>query len=134
MKKPAFLLTILAVVVFAFAQLTTSKNKEIHHEAITYADPEFPEGVKAIIDKSCYGCHSEKGKNDDAKEALRWDLMGEYDKEKLVSIMDEIIEVIEKQEMPPEKFLERFPDNKPSDEQYATLKAWAEGEADKLLE
>ena len=44
---------------------------------------------------------------------MRWDLMGEYDKEKLVSVMDEIIEVIEKQEMPPEKFLEKYPDNKP---------------------
>ncbi len=134
MKKPAFLLTILAIVVFAFTQLTGPKNEGVHYKTIAYDDPEFPEDVKAIIDKSCYGCHSEKGRNDDAKEALRWDLMGEYEKEKLVSVMDEIIEVIDKQEMPPEKFLEKFPDNKPSDEEYAALKAWAEGEADKLLE
>ena len=59
--------------------------------------------------------------------------MDGYDKTKMVSIMDDIIEVIEKKKMPPEKFLEHKPDAKPTDEEYATLMKWAEKEADKLL-
>jgi mono/diheme cytochrome c family protein len=94
----------------------------------------FPENVKAVIDKSCYGCHSENGRSDDAKDALRWDMLNEYDKEKLVSVLDEIIEVIEKEEMPPEKFLEKKPEVKPTEDEYAILLEWAELEAEKLFE
>lgn len=94
---------------------------------------EFPADVQSVIDKSCYGCHSINGKSDDAKNALRWDNMHEYDKKKMLSVMDEIIEVIEKQEMPPKKFLANKPEAKPSEQEYAILKAWAEAEADKLL-
>jgi hypothetical protein len=61
-------------------------------------------------------------------------MLNEYDKEKLVSVMDEIIEVIEKEEMPPEKFLEKKPEAKPTEDEYAILFEWAEQEADKLFE
>lgn len=133
MKKLALLLTVSTFVVFVFSQLTTLKthNEQDH----TFSDDyEFPENVKAVIDKSCFGCHSENGRSDDAKDALRWDKMNEYDKEKLISVMDEIIEVIEKEEMPPEKFLENKPEAKPSEDEYAILLEWAELEAENLLE
>ncbi len=134
MKKLALLFSISAFVVFVFSQLTTTKTAPDHFGKNIKDAPEIPENVKKVIDKSCYGCHSEDGRSDDAKDALRWDMMGEYDKAKLVSVMDEIIEVIEKEEMPPEKFLERKPEIKPTEEEYAILKQWAEQEADKLLE
>jgi uncharacterized membrane protein len=134
MKKLTILLSISAFVVFGFSQLTSPKATKKHYDKIVSDAPEFPEDVKAVIDKSCYGCHSQDGRSDDAKDALRWDMMEEYDKAKLVSVMDEIIEVIEKEEMPPKKFLEKKPEVKPTAEEYATLKQWAEKEADKLLE
>jgi hypothetical protein len=134
MKKFALILSVSAFVMIAFFQLTPLKSSDDHHSEYKVDGPEFPEDVKAVIDKSCYGCHSEKGKSDDAKDALRWDMLGEYDKAKLVSVMDEIIETIEKEEMPPEKFLEKKPEVKPTQEEYALLLKWAEGEADKLLE
>jgi mono/diheme cytochrome c family protein len=132
MKKLALLLTVSTFVVFVFSQLTTQKK---HNELdLSYSDDiEIPENVKAVIDKSCFGCHSENGRSDDAKDALRWDMLNEYDKEKLVSVMDEIIEVIEKEEMPPEKFLKNKPEAKPTEDEYAILLEWAELEADKLL-
>lgn len=133
MKKLALLLTASAFVVFVFSQLTTVKNNE-EHRVVRSDEIVFPENVKAVIDKSCYGCHSENGRSDDAKDALRWDMLNEYDKEKLVSVMDEIIEVIEKEEMPPEKFLEKKPEAKPTEDEYAILFEWAEQEADKLFE
>lgn len=134
MKKITLLLCLSAFVLFSFSRYTTEKPTKNPYSKIVYDAPEFPEDVKAVIDKSCYGCHSEKGRSDDAKDALRWDIMGEYDKAKLISAMDEIIEVIEKQEMPPEKFLANKPEAKPTEEEYAILLKWAEEEADKLLE
>lgn len=133
MKKLALLLAVSAFVVFVFTQLTTVKNNK-EYMAVQSDDIVFPENVKAVIDKSCYGCHSENGRSDDAKDALRWDKLNEYDKEKLVSVMDEIIEVIEKEEMPPKKFLEKKPEVKPTEDEYAILFKWAELEAEKLFE
>lgn len=133
MKKLSFLIVASAFVIVCFSQLTATKT--ITKNSSDHTDEyEFPENIKAVIDKSCFGCHSQDGKSDDAKDALRWDLMGEYDKEKLISVLDEIIEVIEKQEMPPEKFLEKKPEAKPTEAEYAALMEWAEAEADRLLE
>jgi mono/diheme cytochrome c family protein len=133
MKKLVVLLAASAFVVFVFSQLTTVKI-DLENKATPHDDIVFPENVKAVIDKSCYGCHSENGRSDDAKDALRWDMLNEYDKEKLVSVLDEIIEVIEKEEMPPEKFLEKKPEAKPTEDEYAILLEWAELEAEKLFE
>jgi hypothetical protein len=133
MKKFSFLLVISAFVIVCFSQLTSTKATTAYNSGHS-DDYAFPEDIKAVIDKSCFGCHSQDGKSDEAKDALRWDLMGEYDKEKLISVLDEIIEVIEKQEMPPEKFLERKPEVKPTEAEYAALMEWAEAEAEKLLE
>ena len=131
MKRSGILLVATAFVIAIFIQMKL--NRENSSASETMEEYKFPKKVKAIIDKSCYGCHSEKGRSDDAKEALRWDMMGEYDKGKLVSVMDEIIEVIEKEEMPPKKMVERKPEIKPTEKEYATLMKWAEKEADKLL-
>jgi len=93
----------------------------------------YPEDVKAVIDNSCYGCHSEKGQSDKAKKALRWDTFGELSNAKKVAALDGIIEVMQNEEMPPGKFLEKYPDTKPSAKDVKTLIKWANKEADKLM-
>lgn len=134
MKTLSLLMIAVLVTVITFMQLTTKKTSGLKNTEETTDEFVLPENIKAIVDKSCFGCHSADGKSDEAKEALRWDQMGEYDKEKLIAVYDEIIEVIEEMEMPPKKFLERFPDARPSDEEYAALLDWAEVEAEKLFE
>ena len=47
--------------------------------------------------------------------------------------MDEIIEVVEEEKMPPKKMVEKKPEIKPTEKEYASLMKWAEKEADKLL-
>ena len=133
MKRFGIILTIAAFVAAVFIQMKVNKNKHEHNFSNTVEEYKFPKKVKAVIDKSCYGCHSENGKSDDAKDALRWDKLTEYDKAKLVATMDGIIEAIEKQEMPPKKMVEKKPEIKPTEKEYATLLKWAEKEADKLL-
>ena len=133
MKRFGILLTISAFIVAAFIQMNINKKSTVDTTYSTLEEYKFPKKVKATIDKSCYGCHSEKGKSDDAKEALRWDLMAEYDKTKLVSVMDAIIEVVEEQSMPPKKMLEKKPDLKPTDKEYEDMAKWADKEAEKLM-
>jgi len=133
MKRFGILFVISAFVVAVFIQMNISKTAKIDSESVTIETYKYPKKVQAVIDKSCYGCHSEDGKSDDAKDALRWDKMHEYDKAKLVSVMDEIIDVMEEKEMPPKKFLEKKPEVAPTEKESKTLINWAEKEADKLL-
>ncbi len=133
MKRSGILFVLSAFVLASFIQMNISKNAKTESESNPLEEYKFPKKVKAIIDKSCYGCHSVDGKSDDAKDALRWDKMHEYDKAKLVSVMDDIIEVTGEKKMPPKKFLEKKPDWKPTDKEYQTLSKWADKEAGKLL-
>jgi mono/diheme cytochrome c family protein len=129
MKKPALLIITSLFVISGFVQLTFHNDNEVSESNAV----KIPKKVQEVLDKSCFGCHSESGKSDKAKDALRLDHLNEYDKTKLVSTLDEIIEVIEKKEMPPEKFLANKPEAKPTDEEYKILMDWAEKEADKLV-
>lgn len=133
MKRFGVLFVFAAFILAGFIQMNISDNINVSAESSTLDEYKYSKKVKAVIDKSCYGCHSDKGQSDKAKDALRWDLMAEYDKAKLVSVLDEIIEVSEKHEMPPEKFLAKKPEMKPTEKEYKTLAKWAEKEADKLL-
>ncbi len=133
MKRSGIIFVLSAFVFAVFIQMNISKTARTESKSNPSEEYKFPKKVKAVIDKSCYGCHSVDGKSDDAKDALRWDKMHEYDKAKLVSVMDDIIEVVEKGEMPPKKFLEKKPDVKPTEKEYQTLSKWADKEAEKLL-
>lgn len=93
----------------------------------------IPDNVKAIIDKSCFGCHNTDSKNDKAKEKLDLKTIDSLDKSKMIHALKEITETVEENEMPPAKFLEKFPDKKLSDNEKKTLMDWAKNEAKSLM-
>ena len=89
--------------------------------------------IKPILDAKCVGCHSADSKNEKAKEKLIWANLSTMDKKAAASTLDEVVEVLEKGEMPPAKFLERFPDKKLTDKEAKSLKKWADKSASKML-
>lgn len=89
--------------------------------------------VKPIIDAKCLGCHSADSKNEKAKEKLIWANLSTMDKKAVASTLDEMVEVLEKGEMPPAKFLERYPDKKLTDKEAKSLRKWADKSASKML-
>jgi len=93
----------------------------------------LPADVKTVVDNKCYGCHSVDGQSDEAKEALMWDSIPHYSKARQSSILDNIAEVLDKNEMPPEDFLKEHPDAKLSPAESQLLKNWAETTADELM-
>ncbi len=94
----------------------------------------MPDDVKAIIEKSCFGCHNTDSKNDKAKEKLDLKTIDSLDKTKMIHALKEIVEVVEEDEMPPAKFLEKFPDKKLTDAEKKTLMDWANNEAKALMQ
>lgn len=95
---------------------------------------EMPENIKAIVDKSCFGCHNSESQNEDAKEDLNFSTFNELSKIKKLGTLKHISEVVEKGEMPPKRFLERFPDKKLSEEETNMLTEWVKKESSALIE
>jgi uncharacterized membrane protein len=89
--------------------------------------------VKPIIDAKCLGCHSADSKNEKAKEKLIWANLSTMDKKAAAAALDEVVEVIEKNEMPPAKFLERYPDKKLTEKEAKSLRKWADKSASKMM-
>ena len=94
---------------------------------------EIPADVKEILKTSCYDCHSQESSNKKAKDALNFDKWDDYKDSKKISKLDAICEVISKDEMPPEKHLEKYPEKVLSDDQKVTVCSWTDKEADKLM-
>jgi mono/diheme cytochrome c family protein len=99
--------------------------------ATTYTDAALPDNVKAVVDQKCYGCHNVNSKNEKGKAKLDWDALDKMKKSKRLAAMDKIAEVLEKGEMPPQKFLDNKPEAKLSESDLATLKEWSAGKKKK---
>jgi uncharacterized membrane protein len=93
----------------------------------------MPDNVKAIIDKSCFGCHNTDSKNEDAKEALDFKKLDGLSSMKKISAYKHIGETVEENEMPPKKFLQNYPDKALTDKEKKELIAWAKKEAETLV-
>jgi mono/diheme cytochrome c family protein len=93
----------------------------------------MPENIKAIVDKSCFGCHNTDSQNEDAKEELDFKTFDTLSKVKKVGALRHIAEVVEEGEMPPKRFLERFPDRKLTEEEAKILTEWVKKEAEALI-
>jgi hypothetical protein len=52
---------------------------------------------------------------------------------KKVGIMQDMVDILKKGDMPPAKYVAKYPDRAPSIEQKDTIIKWAQAESDKLL-
>lgn len=121
-RKSLFSVFILISMV-AFSAKNPSETKTV----------KMPDDVKGIIEKSCFGCHNTDSKNDKAKEKLDLKTIDSLDKSKMIHALKEIAEVVEENDMPPAKFLEKYPDKKLTDSEKKILMDWANNEAKSLM-
>lgn len=127
MKQKSIIPGILILFLFVpFVVVPTEKTTDTSPRKI-------PANVKAIIDRSCFGCHNTDSRNEDAKEDLDFKKFDTLTQFKMIGTYKKIGEMLEKQKMPPSKFLDRFPEKKLTDEETSVLMNWAKREADALL-
>ncbi|MCY1719070.1 heme-binding domain-containing protein [Prolixibacteraceae bacterium Z1-6] len=93
----------------------------------------MPDNVKAVVDKSCFGCHNTDSRNEDAKEDLDFKKLDKLSTIKKIGTYKKIGEAIEKEEMPPKKFIERYPEKQLTDEEKQILLTWTKKEAETLV-
>ena len=93
----------------------------------------FPSNVATILENSCFQCHTGASRNADAKKELNFSEWDKYSVIKKVGKLKEICETTSKEEMPPQKFLNKFPQKKLSDEQVSVLCNWVKTESQNLV-
>lgn len=122
--KSIFSILTSAFLFFTFA--TTAEN-------LPAPKANMPDDVEAIVKKSCFGCHNTASKNEDGKEALDFKKLDGLSKIKQISAYKEISDVLEAGEMPPKKFIQKYPDKKLSNDEVKRLIAWSKKEAEALV-
>jgi len=127
MRNKRNFLFVLVVLLFASFMVSAAENPT-ESKAV-----KMPDNVKAIIDKSCFGCHNTDSKNDKGKEKLNLSTFDTLTKNKMIATYKGMAEVVEENEMPPAKFLEKNPDKKLSDSDKKILMDWANNEAKALM-
>ena len=136
MKKNTFLnLVVISIAVLAIISLSAFNiNIESEKRLLSSEDTfEIPEDIQNIFDKSCFGCHNVDAKSDKAKKKLMIDQMHELSKAKLIAALGDIKDVVEEGDMPPKKFLDKYPDKAMTEEETKMIKEWADKATDALL-
>ena len=92
------------------------------------------EDGKAILESTCYDCHSSTSSAKLAKSALNLEQWDEYSVSKKISRLEKICDMLEKGKMPPEKYLKSHPEKALSAEQKEVVCQWTKEESEKLME
>lgn len=123
------LLPFMAIILFVAAQqytpVVTSPPEDI--------ELGWPDDVMALLERSCFNCHTNDGSSTKAKDALNFSNWEEYKLTKKIGRLNEISEEVKEKKMPPEKYLDKYPDKALTDEEIGILTNWANDEAEKLM-
>ncbi len=135
MKKRAGLFTSIVLVAFSYIMLSYTTEKNNENTGLTdIVSIDIPDDVMAIIDNKCYGCHNNESKSSKSKGKLNFDKFKDgYSKSKTISKLGKISKDLHKNEMPPEKFLAKYPDKTLTADESKLIIDWAEGQRKTLI-
>ena len=136
--KKTISLSLLALGLVAFLSAFSFQNGPIESEKNINSSEskveDFPEDVAKILKVHCMDCHVTASKNDKAKDKLNFDKWDQLNMMKKTGKLNDIIKVVEEGEMPPEKYLNHYPDKKLTEDQVKVITKWAQGTMDSFKE
>ncbi len=136
MKNPIFSRFVLFAAVLALPAFTFTTGRSFFNpvnppqEKVT---PDFPDSVQKVFESSCFDCHSDRSANDKALSKMNLSEWGQLSAAKKVGKMQDIIDKLNKGDMPPAKYVAKYPDRAPSKDQKDILIKWATEESNKLM-
>lgn len=119
----------IALIVIAGGMFILFQSNQPNPELIT----QMPEEVSTLLESRCYGCHTTGAKSDDALKAVNFSEWANYKVSKQVAVLGDISNVVEKDKMPPEKYVKNNPEKELTDVQKKLIIDWTKEASDKLL-
>ncbi len=120
-------------IVLSIILIHTMMLKGNSHPNTTEPKDDFPKKVSGILSNSCYDCHTTGSQADKALDALDFKQWEAYKLTKKISLLTKICEVVEKGEMPPEKYLNKNPGKALSESDIKTICNWTKKESENLI-
>ena len=133
MKKSFLALTFAFFSMFLFLRFNMPAKLDDENDVMKAEKFKIPDDIQPILKKSCWGCHNSESRNEKAKGKLSFDQLEKMKKREVVGLLGKINEELKKGEMPPPKFLEKFTDAKPTDQEVQSLLSWTDKAADKMM-
>jgi hypothetical protein len=127
----ALLFAIIAMMAFIYPSRPSVIFQEKPQQ--TKAVSPFPENIAKIFENSCFDCHSDASSNEKALAKMNLSKWNDLSAAKKVGKLQDIEDILKKGDMPPAKYVDRYPDHAPSQEQKDIIIKWAETESDKLM-
>ena len=113
--------TIVIIVMMIAMPSPAISSSETSNTALTSS---IPDSVSAILEKSCFPCHSDPGKAS-AMLKLNFDKWETYKPEKKEDKAEDICEELKKGGMPPSKFRSANPEKVPTQAEVNVICNWA---------
>lgn len=126
MKKLSVILFLTIFGLFIFGNFTIGRSYQ--QQDTTMKNDSLPADVASVVKQKCFGCHNSNSRNDKAKDKLCFDQWNEFDALKKIGKIKDINKELTEGKMPPEKFLEMFPNRKLTDAESKTLIDWTNKE------
>ncbi|HEY4786971.1 MAG TPA: heme-binding domain-containing protein [Bacteroidales bacterium] len=89
--------------------------------------------LKTVIDNKCFDCHNPESRSEKARNKLDWTKLSSLSKVDQIAKLDKIVEVLDKEDMPPRKYIERKPEAKLTADEAKAIRDWAQKTSDTLL-
>lgn len=131
MNKQILIFTLIAGLFISLTAFNITNIQEPQEKS--KAGFEIPEDVNTILQNKCFDCHNVGADGEKAKKKLLIDNLATLSKAKLIGKLDAISEVSLEKEMPPEKFLAKYPEYTLTDDEAKRLSEWATAVSDELL-
>jgi len=131
MKKS--ILTIMGIFFAALVLLAFTLPYNLNTNPPQEKVADFPEDVQKILETSCFDCHSEAASHAKAKSKLNFSKWAKYSDSKKVGKLESINEVITEGDMPPQKYLNKYPDNSLSQDKKDIIGKWITETSSKLM-
>ncbi len=133
MKKTFLTITVLAFLSGLFLTSTAFKITNTQKESAPENLLTIPDSVNKVLQDKCFDCHHSGSESMKAKMKLKIDKLPTLSKRKLVSKLDGIAESVETKDMPPKKFIKKYPEQALTDAEAKLLIDWANGSIDKIM-
>ena len=134
MKKLAIITFTLTIGFVSMSFINNANSTTVEaNKIVILSDNGNPDGeVNAIIDSKCYGCHNSESKNNKGRKKLSFDTMDKLSIYKQIGKYEGIHEAVLESEMPPKKFLAKYPDKALTSNEKEVLIAWAKSKGEEL--
>jgi hypothetical protein len=121
----------LAIMAFTYPALhSLNKNINPPQEKVIQV---FPDTVQKVLETSCFDCHGATSSNTKALAKIDFSKWNDLTAAKKVGKLQDVIDVVNKGDMPPLKYVTNYPDRAPGKEQKDIIIKWANEESDKLM-